>query len=150
MWDHAMSSFGQTKANFTAGITELGLSTIQMVIDHGPISWVLGTDTGAGPDGLRTDGQDLGYGCGDPGTDRLVPDRIFGVDLTSVCVNHDRSYSKCDSKEVADATFKKEIFEAVNAARGPVLAAIAAEIYFQGVSKGGQAAYDRGCPTQNP
>ncbi|MEK0417783.1 MAG: hypothetical protein RI949_1789 [Pseudomonadota bacterium] len=146
MLDHLSSVWGA----ISASTVETLKTNAQFFLDNGLLSWVMGTNTGVGADGLRTDGKDLGYGCGDAGTDRAVPDRLFGVDLTSVCVNHDRNYSKCGSKEEADAIFKKEIFETVNAARGPVLAAIAAEIYFQGVSKGGQAAYESGCPTQNP
>ena len=61
-WDHFMSAPGAWRANFAAGATDLGLSAIQAVLDHGPISWMLGTKSGVKADRLRTDGKELGGG----------------------------------------------------------------------------------------
>ena len=150
-WDHFMSAFGAWKANFAAGATDLGLSAIQAVLDHGPISWMLGTNSGVGADGLRTDGAAIGYGCGDTGTDKIVPDRIFGVDLSQACVRHDIAFDKCVPKVEADLTFKKDVFDLLTKGNvNPLLASVAAEIYFQGVNLGGQSAYDKACPASKP
>ena len=151
-WDHFMSAFGVWKANFAAGATDLGLSAIQAVLDHGPISWMLGTNSGVGADGLRTDGAVSGYGCGTAATDRIVPDTIFGVSIAGSCKTHDDQYNRCVPKDASDLTLKTSIYNTlvqsgVDAAR----ASVASQIYFYAVqSSAGQAAYEGSCPKPQP
>jgi hypothetical protein len=147
-WDHFMSAFGAWKANFAAGATDFSLSAIQTVIDHGPISWLLGTNSGVGADGLRTDGAPLGYGCGTAGTDRIVPDTIFGVSNAVNCKTHDDEFTACVDKNRADLNFKTNTYDTlVKAGIDSVRATIVSEIYFQAVqSSAGQSAYDASCP----
>jgi hypothetical protein len=144
--DHLSSAWGAISASTIEALK----SNAQFFFDHGLVSWMLGTGSGVGPDGVRTDGENLGYGCGDAGTDRIVPDRLFGVDLTAVCVKHDFAYSNCESKEKADAIFKQEIYNLVLEKRGPALASFAAATYFEAVDKFGQSAYDLACPVPKP
>ena len=146
MLDHLSSAWGA----ISAGALETLKTNAQFFLDNGPLSWMLGTNSGVGPDGLRTDGENLGYGCGDSGTDRVVPDRLFGVDLTAICVKHDFAYGNCESKTKADAVFKQEIYNLMLEKRGLVLASIAATTYFEAVDKFGQDAYDKACPIPKP
>ena len=53
----------------------------------------------------RPDGKPWGAGCGDKGSDYLVPDRLAGGDLMSACQRHDDCYdtkgadrNSCDAK----------------------------------------------------
>jgi RHS repeat-associated protein len=57
----------------------------------------------------RSDGQPLGYGCGDASTDNLVPDKPLGNDFLLACRAHDQCYGNTSgpSKEVCDTNFKK-------------------------------------------
>ena len=146
MLDHLSSVWGA----ISASTVETLKTNAQFFLDNGLLSWVMGTNTGVGAEGLRTDGKDLGYGCGDAGTDQVVPDRLFGVDLRAICVKHDFAYGNCESKAQADAIFKQEIYNLMLEKRGPVLASIAAATYFEAVDKFGQEAYDKACPIPKP
>lgn len=151
-WDHFMSAFGAWKANFAAGATDLGLSAIQAVLDHGPISWMLGTNSGVGADGLRTDGAVLGYGCGTAATDRIVPDTIFGVSNAGNCRIHDDEWAVCMDKNRSDLNLKNNTYDTLTRAGiDPIRASIVSQIYFQAVqSFAGQAAYEVSCPKPQP
>lgn len=98
-----------------------------------------GTDSGV-TNGVRDDGMQLGFGCGDAKTDHLVPDRVLGNDLTGACYNHDINYSTLGvSKDAADAKFFTDTY---NSMGGGITGAIVAGIYYLGVSLGGREAYD--------
>lgn len=145
-WDHFMSAFGAWKANFASGATDLGLSAIQAVLDHGPISWMLGTNSGVGADGKRIDGQELGAGCGDAATDRIVPDSIGGTSIAATCGFHDAAYSNCDSKDSADLSFKINIYNDLKKdGKSDLAASFWSSVYYNGVQLFGQAAYDAAC-----
>ena len=100
---------------------------------------ITGTDSGV-TNGVRNDGMPIGFGCGDAKTDHLVPDRLFGNDLTGACYNHDIGYSTLGvTKEAADAQFGKDVS---NAMGGGLLGAIVGGAFQVGVSLFGQAAYN--------
>lgn len=145
-WDHFMSAFGAWKANFAAGATDFSLSAIQTVIDHGPISWLLGTNSGVGADGLRTDGREIGAGCGDAASDRIVPDVIGGTIIAGSCGRHDNDYSNCAGKDIADLNFKVNIYNDLKRdGKSDLTASLWSNFYYGGVQLFGQAAYDAAC-----
>ncbi len=98
-----------------------------------------GFDSGV-TNGVRDDGNPIGYGMGDARTDHLVPDRAFGVDLSREGRTHDDAYSTLGaSKEAADSQFGKDVS---NAMGGGILGALVGGAYQIGVALGGQAAYN--------
>ena len=97
-----------------------------------------GFDSGV-TNGVRDDGNPIGYGMGDAKTDHLVPDRLFGVDLSREGRQHDDKYSTIGySKEAADAELGKDVSNSI----GGILGALVGGAYQIGVALGGQAAYD--------
>ncbi|MCX8518252.1 MAG: hypothetical protein ORN29_09395, partial [Rhodoferax sp.] len=109
----------------------------------GFMSWlgnITGTDSGV-TKGVRDDGRPLGDGCGDAKTDHLVPDKVFGHDLTGGCFNHDIGYSTPGaSKQAVDAQLAKDVSQAMG---GGILGAVVGGLFHVGVSLGGQDAYNR-------
>ena len=76
-------------------------------------------NSGVGPNGLRHDGEDLGCGCGDAKTDKLVPDVVFGVSLFRACEKHDKAYAALGaSKLLADVQLGLDITKAFHDAWG--------------------------------
>ena len=145
--DHMSSSWGAITASAQQSLLNMG----QFFLDNGLVSWMLRTQSGVGPEGVRTDGEPIGYGCGDASTDRFVPDRIFNVDITDACVRHDRNFDGCMSKAEADLTFKKDVYDLlIKGNVSPALASMTAELYYQGVNLAGQSAYDKACPITKP
>ena len=102
--------------------------------------------------GTRNDGLPIGAGCGDAKTDWIVPDIVFGSDLTQACANHDINYSTCGvTKQAADTQLGLDI---TNSLGGGFLASAVGDVYYSGVSLGGQNAYDTaqsnaGCYAEN-
>ena len=148
MLDHLSSAWGA----ISAGALETLKTNAQFFLDNGPLSWMLGTHSGVGIDGERTDGAPLGYGCGTASTDRIVPDTIFGVSLAAVCKAHDDQYKECISKDTADLNFKNGIYNTlVDKGIDSIRASIVSQTYFLAVQSSiGQAAYNETCAKPQP
>lgn len=93
--------------------------------------------------GVRTDGQPLGSGCGTALLDGLVPDVMFGINLQSSCAAHDNRYNTCSfEKSEADTLFRSDILVACESQGGNgLLCNVMATTYALGVSLGGAKAY---------
>ena len=106
----------------------------------------------------RADGSLWGSGCGDVDTDHLVPDvitvvynsgRTYSFDLTQPCKYHDEGYSQAGnfgarSKEACDYDLKHGVYQScMSSTSDPILCARFAQIYYQGVKRGGKGAWDR-------
>jgi hypothetical protein len=99
-----------------------------------------GTDSGV-TNGKRDDGLPLGTGCGDKYTDGITPDRIFGKDITKICINHDNETATLGfSKEIADKNLRDGIYHEMG---GGVTAAVVSNVYYGAVTLFGGPAYDR-------
>ena len=148
LFDHLSSAWGA----ITASTVETLKTNAQFFLDNGLISWMLGTSSGVGIDGQRTDGAELGYGCGTASTDRIVPDTIFGVSVAPACKTHDDEYKACISKDTADLNFKNSIYNSlVTKGIDSVRASIVSQTYYLGVQSSiGQAAYNESCPQSKP
>ena len=143
MLDHLSSAWGA----ISASTMETLKTNAQFFLDNGPLSWMLGTHSGVGIDGERTDGAPLGYGCGTASTDRIVPDTIFGVSIAAACKTHDEDYEMCRPKDIADRNFKNEVYNTLTKSGIDSLrATFASEIYFQAVHRLGDAPYQESCP----
>jgi hypothetical protein len=96
--------------------------------------------------GLRTDGKALGAGCGTVKSDAFIPDILFGIDLTPVCMQHDQDYSTCGfDRELADANFYDSILTECQAqGGGEFTCTLISAIYFVSVSIMGGDAYNEG------
>jgi RHS repeat-associated protein len=58
----------------------------------------------------RPDGRPWGAGCGDAGTDKLVPDGMYGANFTEACEIHDACYETLGKdKMTCDAELGKDI-----------------------------------------
>ena len=141
--DHLSSAWGAISASAQQSLLNMG----QFILDNGLASWMLGTDSGVGIDGQRTDGALIGYGCGTASTDRIVPDTIFGVSVAAACKTHDEDYEMCRPKDIADRNFKNEVYNTLTKSGIDSLrASFASEIYFQAVHRLGEAPYQESCP----
>jgi hypothetical protein len=94
--------------------------------------------------GVRDDGQPLGYGCGDAARDAMIPDKAYGIDLTDACVKHDKAYSICGAPKVeADLAFRSDLYDDCRAQEGSVATcAFISFTYSTAVLLGGEKAYD--------
>lgn len=95
-----------------------------------------------GGDDRYVEGQDY---CGSGWTNGIVPDSLYGVDISYVCFVHDQNYSQSSTMDrvVADLLFARDIFRILIASGVNVkLAAEAATIYFAGVRGPGFFAYE--------
>jgi hypothetical protein len=103
----------------------------------------IGVNTGYDPaTGYRYDGLPNGSGCGDKSTDMLVPDSLWGIDLTAACVAHDQNYGNQIGKAEADNIFKQDVRNSAIGAGAPQWAAeLLAFVYFTAVSNLGGDAY---------
>lgn len=148
MLDHLSSVWGA----ISASTVETLKTNAQFFLDNGLISWMLGTNSGVGIDGQRTDGAALGYGCGTAELDHVIPDSIFGVSIASACKIHDDDYKGCISKDKADFTFKQNLIDALTLSGIDSLRAnVVSDIYYGAVrSSIGQAAYNESCPKPQP
>lgn len=98
------------------------------------------------PDLLRPDGNPWGWGCGDAGSDRFVPDSVDGVSFLGACRKHDACYEKCGaSKQQCDEDFHESMVDACFASGRPVgLCLLGATTYKQAMStRTSKAAFDR-------
>lgn len=94
-----------------------------------------------GDDGYA-EGQDY---CGSGWTNGIVPDSLFGVDISYACFVHDQNYSENSTMDraVADLQFARDIFRILTASGvNETAAAQAAAIYFAGVRGPGFFAYE--------
>lgn len=90
--------------------------------------------------GVRDDEYRIGDGMGDAKTDHLVPDRVFGVDLSREGRQHNDKYSTIGySKQAADAELGQDVSKAMG---GGILGAVVGLVYQIGVSLGGHEAYN--------
>jgi hypothetical protein len=104
-------------------------------------------DSGVNANGLRNDGQPLGYGCGPSRYDSLVPDRIGSMNFIPACIAHDQCYDtgSTTARSVCDAQFGRDIKEACLDANYPwIVCAIVGEVYHWGVALFGASAYHAG------
>ena len=65
--DHLSSAWGA----ISASTVETLKTNAQFFLDNGLFSWMLGTNSGVGIEGQRTDGELPGYGCGTASTEKL-------------------------------------------------------------------------------
>ncbi len=64
----------------------------------------------SGLEGMRSDGHPLGYGCGDAGTDRFVPDSLGKAKFLPACGKHDSCYGTLGSnKAICDENLGSEM-----------------------------------------
>jgi RHS repeat-associated protein len=96
----------------------------------------------------RPDGQPWGWGCGDEDNDHIVPDSMWGVNVTPACRNHDRCYERaCQpgvTKERCDDGFHDDVVSVCRAAGRPLAICRAlAWQYYQGVKVGGDKSFNR-------
>jgi hypothetical protein len=97
-----------------------------------------GFDSGV-TNGVRDDGNRLGYGMGDAKRDHLVPDMAFGKDISGEGRDHDDKYLTMGySKEAADA----ELGQAVSNSIGGIHGAVLGFTYQMGVTVFGHEAYN--------
>jgi RHS repeat-associated protein len=67
-------------------------------------------EQGGYPPENRPDGNPAGWGCGDAGTDRFVPDGFGKTDFTPACRRHDACYETCGTpKATCDANFLSDL-----------------------------------------
>jgi hypothetical protein len=84
-------------------------------------------------------------GCGSGWTNGLVPDSVYGVNISYACFVHDRNYSADSTMSRVDADWQlaldiARILEAAGISSG--FAADAAMLYHVGVRTGGYFAYE--------
>jgi RHS repeat-associated protein len=61
---------------------------------------------------FRSDGMPWGWGCGDVGTDKFVPDGFFMASFYSACRRHDNCYGTCGKdKGQCDSQFLKDLLD---------------------------------------
>jgi RHS repeat-associated protein len=100
----------------------------------------------------RSDGQPLGYGCGDASTDNFVPDRPSGYNFLLGCRNHDICYgnkngpskAECDSRFLADMMDECENYMYTGSIAGELYTQCStiAGLYYNGVKYGGKSAFE--------
>jgi RHS repeat-associated protein len=103
---------------------------------------------GAPPFPTRPDGQPWGWGCGDKDTDHLIPDVMWGVNVTPACRNHDRCYERaCEpgvTKKKCDDDFYDDVVSTCRATGKPLpMCRSLAWQYQQGPKVGGNKSFDR-------
>ena len=101
-------------------------------------------DSGVTENGLRNDGQPLGYGCGSGQNDGLVPDQIGRMNLLPACIAHDQCYDTGSStaRSVCDAQFGRDIKEACLDANYPwIICVVVGGAYHLGVAMFGASDY---------
>lgn len=93
--------------------------------------------------GIRSDGNSLGAGCGTVKSDAFVPDMLFGIDVSQACFQHDQSYSTCGfSRSTADITLSNNILNDCAAQGGKALTCnLIAGVYGVSVSLFGARAF---------
>lgn len=96
---------------------------------------------------VRPDGQPWGWGCGDKDTDHVVPDVMWGVNVTPACRKHDHCYERaCEpgvTKERCDDDFFKDVRSACRQAGKPeVVCYQLAKSYYDGVRRGGGPSFE--------
>lgn len=149
--DNSSEGFFDTVKSVISGIfTGLGSmvgSIVNLFNDIGQtFSGAPGTffDTGVNTTtGLRSDGQPLGYGCGDAKTDGIVPDHFGTANLIPICSIHDNDYATLGmSKEAADAKLGANISAAIEGAGyNHWIAEAVGAIYKAGAQIAGAEAY---------
>jgi hypothetical protein len=105
----------------------------------GPMGMFGGDDGG---DDRYVKGQDY---CGSGWTNGIVPDSLFGVDISYACFVHDQNYSQNSTMDRIDADwlFARDIFRILTASGvNATEAAKFAMIYFAGVRGPGFFAYE--------
>lgn len=98
------------------------------------------------PFALRPDGNEWGWGCGTASTDHIVPDAMYGFNVTPACRRHDMCYSlgclQGNTKQRCDDKFYSDIVDnCLAAGRTSVICKMIAWSYYQGVHRGGDDAY---------
>ena len=93
--------------------------------------------------GIRSDGNSLGAGCGTVKSDAFVPDMLFGIDVSQACFKHYQSYSTCGfSRSTADITLSNNILNDCAAQGGKALTCnLIAGVYGVSVSLFGARAF---------
>lgn len=98
-----------------------------------------------GSDGLRSDRQPYGNGCGTTFTDPLVPDRIGSMDLLPACLAHDACYATGTTtpRSDCDAALGQAVQQACTDAGYPYIACVVIGLtYRAGVTMFGAGAYN--------
>jgi hypothetical protein len=83
--------------------------------------------------------------CGSGWTNGIVPDSLFGVDISYACFVHDQNYSENSTMDRIDADlqFARDIFRILtDSGVNEIAAAQAATIYLMGVRGPGFFAYE--------
>lgn len=108
--------------------------------------WPIDTGVTDVTPGLRDDGKPLGYGCGDAKTDAIIPDKLFGHDLTPACVQHDANYLNCNMiKSDADARLRHDVKVAMGGEdwASELASKATSRLYYLAVRHFGQSAYEQ-------
>ncbi len=118
-----------------------------MFIAMGGYSSMNGGDFDSGEsagDGMRSDGQSYGYGCGTAFSDPLVPDTIGNMNFLPACVAHDQCYTAATStRSACDAWLGTGVQQACADAGYPALVCVIIGVTYQsGVILFGAGAYN--------
>src|SRR5262249_27565923 len=97
---------------------------------------------------VRPDGNPWGWGCGSEENDHIIPDIVWGINLTPACRAHDLCYeSVCESgvtQETCDLKFHRDIYDlCIAAGHSDGRCAILAGSYYEGVHKGGHTSFNK-------
>jgi len=94
---------------------------------------------------FRSDGMPWGYGCGDAGTDKFVPDAFFVASFFPGCRRHEDCYGSCgSSKAQCDRRLLQDLKEACEKEGYGAGCGAAARTYYAAMkTKWSQEAFDR-------